>query len=161
MGTMRGGMGMGMRAERSPHGRSARSEQADPPKKKTDFRKAMPEIWRLVRPRKWLLLLGLVLVAINRVAGLTLPFVARPLSTWCCRGSIRANADAAGGVSVCCHGDAGDHVVFTHAAACRRRRSGMIAELRQEVQRHVGRLSVAYYDENRTGTAGVAHHERR
>ena len=68
---------MGMRAERSPHGRSTRAG-ADAPKKKADFRKAMPEIWRLVRPRKWLLLLGLLLVAINRVAGLTLPFVARP-----------------------------------------------------------------------------------
>ena len=38
----------------------------------------MPEVWRLVRPRKWVLLLGLVLVAINRVAGLTLPFLIRP-----------------------------------------------------------------------------------
>ena len=78
MGTVRGGMGMGMHAERSPHGRGARAGQADPTKKKTDFRRAMPEIWRLVRPRKWLLLLGLLLVAINRVAGLTLPYVARP-----------------------------------------------------------------------------------
>ena len=28
----------------------------------------------------------------------------------------------------------------------------LIAEMRREVQRHVGLLSVAYYDENRTGT---------
>ena len=35
MGTMRGGgMGMGMRAERTPHGRSARAGQADLPKRK-------------------------------------------------------------------------------------------------------------------------------
>ena len=33
----------------------------------------MPEVWRLVRPRRWLLLFGLLLVAINRVAGLVLP----------------------------------------------------------------------------------------
>src|SRR6202021_4254696 len=77
MGTMRGGVGIGMRAERSPHGRGGRAG-VDEPKKKTDFRKAMPEIWRLVRPRKWLLLLGLLLVVINRVAGLTLPLVLRP-----------------------------------------------------------------------------------
>ena len=55
---------MGMSAERSPHGRGARAGQADVTKKKTDFRKAMPEIWRLVRPRKWLLLLGLLLGAL-------------------------------------------------------------------------------------------------
>ena len=28
----------------------------------------------------------------------------------------------------------------------------LIAEMRRQVQRHVGLLSVAYYDENRTGT---------
>ena len=77
MGTMRGGMGMGMRAERSPRGGATRAGGSQE-KKKVDFRRAMPEIWRLVRPRKWLLLLGLTLVAINRVAGLTLPFVVRP-----------------------------------------------------------------------------------
>ncbi|MGB0065883.1 MAG: hypothetical protein WBP85_15675, partial [Terracidiphilus sp.] len=61
---------MSARAERSPHGRRA-SASADVLNKKTDFRKALPEIWKLVRPRKWLLMLGLGLVAINRVAGLT------------------------------------------------------------------------------------------
>ena len=37
----------------------------------------------------------------------------------------------------------------------------LIAEMRAQVQRHVGLLSVAYYDENRTGDTGRAHHERR
>src|SRR5580700_8860973 len=59
-------------------GHRARAQAAGLPKKKTDFRKAMPEIWKLVRPRKYLLLLGLLLVAINRVAGLTLPFLSKP-----------------------------------------------------------------------------------
>src|SRR5690242_19453562 len=34
----------------------------------------MPEIWALVRPRKGLLALGLILMAINRVSGLVLPY---------------------------------------------------------------------------------------
>src|SRR5208337_5618712 len=34
---------------------------------------SLPEIWALLHPRRGMLLLGLVLVAINRVAGLVLP----------------------------------------------------------------------------------------
>jgi len=37
----------------------------------------------------------------------------------------------------------------------------LIAEMRRQVQRHVGLLSVSYYDENRNRHAGGAHHERR
>jgi len=150
MGTMRGGMGIGMRAERSPHGRGARAEQSDAPKKKTDFRKAMPEIWRLVRPRKWLLLLGLVLVVINRVAGLTLPFVSRRF------------------VNLVLSKHEGDKLMplvivvlvatiiqsitsFSNTQLLSKAAQRMIADLRQEVQRHVGRLSVSFYDANRSG----------
>ena len=149
MGTMRGGLGMGMHAERSPHGRSARAS-ADLPKKKIDFRKAMPEVWKLVRPRKWLLLLGLVLVAINRVAGLTLPFVSRPF------------------VNLVLGQHQGDRLIplviavfvatfiqaitsFSNTQLLSKAAQRMIAELRQQVQQHVGRLSVSFYDENRTG----------
>src|SRR3954463_15409770 len=38
-----------------------------------------PMIWQMVRPRRWLLLLGLVLMAINRVAGLVLPWSTKSL----------------------------------------------------------------------------------
>src|SRR3954471_24482299 len=38
-----------------------------------------PDIWAMVRPRRWLLLVGLVLMAINRVAGLVLPWAIRPV----------------------------------------------------------------------------------
>ena len=73
MGTMRGGMGMGMRAERSPHGRGARAGQADVPKKKPDLKKIWPQVRALVAPRK-----GCSWPAwpdgVNRVAGLVLPF---------------------------------------------------------------------------------------
>jgi hypothetical protein len=51
MGTMRGGMGMGMRAERSPHGRGGRAGQSDAPKKKPNLRKIWPEVRALVVPR--------------------------------------------------------------------------------------------------------------
>src|ERR1700747_2815041 len=34
----------------------------------------LPEVWALIRPRRGLLGLGLVLMAINRVSGLALPY---------------------------------------------------------------------------------------
>ena len=75
MGTMRGGgLGMSMRAERGGHGRGARAGQGDPPKKRPDLKKLWPQIRSLVAPRWRLLLLGLLLMTINRVAGLVLPF---------------------------------------------------------------------------------------
>jgi len=70
---------MGMRAERSPHGRSARAGQADLPKPKPNLRKIWPEVKALVVPRKWLILGGLVLMIINRLAGLVLPYMSKPL----------------------------------------------------------------------------------
>ncbi len=149
MGTMRGGMGMGMRAERSPRGASLRAG-AEAPKKKTDFRKAMPEIWKLVRPRKWLLLLGLALVAINRIAGLTLPFVSRPFVNLVLRkheGEKLMPLVVAVFVATFLQAITS----FSNTQLLSKAAQRMIAELRQQVQRHVGRLSVSFYDANRSG----------
>ncbi len=150
MGGLRGGgIGLGARAERSPHGRSVRA-QGETPKKKVDFRKAMPEIWRLVQPRKWLLLLGLVLVAINRVAGLTLPFVSRPYVNLVLR---RHEGDKLMPlvVAVIVATLIQSVTSFSNTQLLSKAAQRMIADLRQQVQRHVGRLSVSFYDANRTG----------
>jgi ABC-type multidrug transport system fused ATPase/permease subunit len=150
MGTMRGsGLGMGARAERTPHGRSARTS-TDPSKKKTDFRKAMPEIWRLVRPRKWLLLLGLVLVAINRVAGLVLPYVARPFVNVVLKQHNGARLMPLV-VAVVVATFIQAITSFSNTQLLSKAAQRMIADLRQEVQRHVGLLSVSFYDANRSG----------
>ncbi len=149
MGTMRGGVGIGMRAERSPHGRGARAG-VDEPKKKTDFRKAMPEIWRLVRPRKWLLLIGLVLVAINRVAGLALPYVSRPYVNLVLR-KHEADKLMPLVIAVLVATVVQSITSFLNTQLLSKAAQRMIAELRQEVQQHVGRLSVSFYDANRTG----------
>ena len=45
---------------------------ATPKKKKINWA-SLPEIWSLIQPRKGVLFLGLILVAINRVSGLVLP----------------------------------------------------------------------------------------
>ena len=44
------------------------------PAKKTQVFKALPEVWQLIRPRRGLLALGFVLMVINRISGLVLPY---------------------------------------------------------------------------------------
>src|SRR5262245_53239657 len=61
--------------ERTPGARAGKvtdAEKAKPPKSER-LKALLPEIWALVRPRRGLLLLGLLLMAVNRVAGLVLP----------------------------------------------------------------------------------------
>jgi subfamily B ATP-binding cassette protein MsbA len=137
-----------MRAERT-QGRSVRPG-TDPPKKKTDLRKAMPEIWRLVRPRKWLLLLGLLLVAINRVAGLTLPFVARPFVNLVLR-KHEADRLMPLVIAVFVATIIQSITSFSNTQLLSKAAQRMIADLRQQVQQHIGRLSVSFYDANRSG----------
>ncbi len=140
---------MGMRAERTPHGRSARGG-LDQPKKKADLRKALPEIWKLVRPRKWLLLLGLVLVAINRVAGLTMPYLVRPFVNEVLR-QHEASKLMPIVLAVFIATFVQAITSFSNTQLLSKAAQRMIAELRQQVQQHVGRLSVSFYDANRTG----------
>jgi ABC-type multidrug transport system fused ATPase/permease subunit len=146
---MRMGTSMPMSAERGGHGRSSRGG-AEPPKKKTDIRKAMPEIWKLVRPRKWLLLAGLLLVAINRVAGLVLPFLSKPfVDQVLTRHHQNRLWPLVGAVFVATLIQA--VTSFSNTQLLSKAAQRMIAELRQQVQQHVGRLSVSFYDANRTG----------
>jgi len=141
-----------LRAERSGGSRSAiRAAAGDQPKKKADLKKVMPEVWKLVRPRRWLLLFGLVLMAVNRSAGLILPV------------STKFLIDKVLGP----HGDPSKllplvGVVFTATAIqaatsfsltqlLSKAAQRMITDLRKQVQQHIGRLSVSFYDANRTG----------
>ena len=72
-------MGMGRRGEGTPHARGARLGQAELPKRKPNLKKLWPQVWALVAPRKWLIASGMVLMAINRLAGLVLPYTSKSL----------------------------------------------------------------------------------
>jgi ABC-type multidrug transport system fused ATPase/permease subunit len=154
MSTMRGGgMGMGMRAERTPRGRGARSGQADSPKRKPDLKKLWPQIWALVAPRKGLLLAGMGLMVVNRLAGLVLPFMSKPLldrvlSTSHPHPELLPKIIALVFSAMVVQATTSFSLTQLLSKAGQR----LIAEMRRQVQKHVGLLSVAYYDENRTGT---------
>jgi subfamily B ATP-binding cassette protein MsbA len=132
-------------------GARARAGGADLPKKKPDLKKVMPEIWNLIRPRRWLLAFGFLLMIVNRVAGLVLPFstkylIDKVLGT---HGNAKLLLPLVGIVFTTTALQAVTSFSLTQLLSKAAQR--MITELRQQVQQHVGRLSVAFYDANRTG----------
>jgi ABC-type multidrug transport system fused ATPase/permease subunit len=142
----------GSRAERSPRGGGARTGQPDAPKRKPDLKKLWPQVWRLVVPRGGLLLAGMVLMVINRVAGLVLPYTSKPLldKVLTKTGDPALLPKMIALVFTAMVVQAITSFSLTQLLSKAGQR--LIAEMRRQVQRHVGLLSVAYYDENRTGT---------
>ena len=154
MGTMRGGgMGMNMRAERSPHGRGTRAGQSDPPKKKPDLKKVWPQVRALVAPRLGLLAAGMALMVVNRVAGLVLPFLSKPLLDKVLS-TQNPHPEMLPRIIVIVFAAMLVQAITSFSLTQLLSKAGqrLIAEMRRQVQRHVGLLSVSYYDENRTGT---------
>ena len=151
MSTMRGGaMGMGARAERSPHGRGAGASQ--PGKPKPSLRKVGPEIWALITPRKGLISIGLVLMLINRVAGLVMPFMSKRLVDQALNPAHSHPQLLQQLIGIVLAATIIQAITsFSLTQLLSKAGQRLIAELRRQVQRHVGLLSVAYYDENRTG----------
>jgi ABC-type multidrug transport system fused ATPase/permease subunit len=148
-----GGEGMGMRAERTPQGRTARAGQADPPKKKPNLKKLWPQIKALVVPRKGLLVVGLLLMLINRVAGLVLPYTSKPLVDKVMN-PVHPHPELLGPFIGIVFSAMLVQAITSFSLTQLLSKAGqrLIAEMRRQVQKHVGLLSVAYYDENRTGT---------
>ncbi len=144
---------MAAKAERSTSTRGAiRAAAGDQPKRKTDLKKVMPEVWRLVRPRRWLLVFGLVLVAINRVAGLVLPLSTKYLIDGVLNPRnphpdklipLVVSVFAATAIQAA--------TSFSLTQLLSKAAQRMIADLRKQVQQHIGRLAVSFYDANRTG----------
>ncbi|MGO9302311.1 MAG: ABC transporter ATP-binding protein, partial [Candidatus Korobacteraceae bacterium] len=120
------------------------------PGKKTEIFKALPEIWELIRPRRVLLALGLLLMVINRVSGLVLPASTKYLvDDVIGKRHFRLLYPLVGVVLVATliQGITSFALTQTLSKAAQK----LIAELRRRVQEHVGRLSVSYYDANKTG----------
>src|SRR5271167_4314737 len=119
--------------------------------KKTEIFKALPEIWQLIRPRRALMMLGLGLMIINRISGLILPYSTKYLiddvigkrhfrMLYALVGIVLSATIVQGLTSFA--------LTQTLSKAAQR----LIIELRRRVQEHIGRLSVSYYDSNKTGT---------
>jgi ABC-type multidrug transport system fused ATPase/permease subunit len=140
------------KAERTPRGTgkaTAADLTASRPKPK--LKKVLPEVWALVKPRRMLLGGSFALMIINRASGLILPASTKPLIDkvmygkqlhllpWIV-GTVLAATIIQGITS------------FTLTQLLSKEGQRLIAELRMKVQSHIGRLPIAFYDENRTGT---------
>ena len=138
-----------MRAERSPGVKSTNAAGGAAGKKKADLKRVMPEVWKLVRPRRWLLLGGLVLMAINRVAGLVLPLSTKYFFDNILHGNGSRLPMYVTAVFAATAIQAVTSFSLTQLLSKAAQR--LIADMRKQVQQHIGRLSVSFYDANRSG----------
>jgi subfamily B ATP-binding cassette protein MsbA len=131
---------------------------ADEPENKTDKKaekkkqawKSLPDAWALLKPRTAILLLGFVLILINRIAGFALPGASKlvfddvigkhnqKLLLPIILGVISATVIQ--GFSS-----------FTLTQLFSKSAQRMITELRKQVQAHIGRLPITFYDTHKTG----------
>jgi subfamily B ATP-binding cassette protein MsbA len=95
----------------------------------------------------------MALMSVNRVAGLVLPYISKPLLDKVLN-SQHPHPELLPGFIGIVFGAMLVQAVTSFSLTQLLSKAGqrLISEMRQQVQRHVGLLSVAYYDENRTGT---------
>jgi subfamily B ATP-binding cassette protein MsbA len=112
--------------------------------------KNLPDVWALMKPRRGLLALGFLLMAINRLSGLVLPAstkyfvdnvvvkkevgVLTPIVLAVLFATILQGLTS-----------------FSLTQLLSKSAQKMITELRRKVQAHVGRLPISFYDANKTG----------
>ena len=115
------------------------------------LRTLLPDVWALVRPRRGLIALGFILMAINRSSGLVLPYSTRYFIDDIIG---KQNASMLVPLVLAVLGATALQGVTSFALTQLLSKAGqrVIAEMRRKVQEHVGRLPVAYYDSNKTGT---------
>src|SRR5947209_14943558 len=111
----------------------------------------LPEIWELVRPRKGLMGIGLVLMAINRVAGLVLPASTKFLvdDVIVKKHEFRLQQIV---IAVIAATIIQGITSFSLTQLLSKAAQRLIADMRRQIQEHVGRLPIAYYDSTKTGT---------
>ena len=141
-------MGHGDRAPRRSEDSAAPASSGK--KRQPGLRDVWPQLRELVLPRRKILAFGFLLMIINRLSGLVLPFSTRylidnvigkrqlDLLTPLVLGIL--GATLVQGVTS-----------FSLTQILSKAGQRLIAELRQKVQRHIGLLPVAYYDTNKSG----------
>ncbi len=118
---------------------------------KPPLKKVMPEVWALMRPRKWLIAGSFCLMIVNRLCSFVLPLSSQPFINDVMRdGKMKELPAIITSVAAAVFIQAITSYSLTQLLSTEGQR--LISELRMRVQSHIGRLPVAFYDENRTGT---------
>jgi ABC-type multidrug transport system fused ATPase/permease subunit len=126
------------------------TKEVPKPPKIERLRAVLPEVWELMRPRRGLLALGFLLMLINRVSALVLPYSTKFLIDNVINKhhieQLRSLVLLVLGATLI-QGVTSFSLTQLLSKAAQR----LIAELRQKVQAHISRLPVAFYDANKTG----------
>src|SRR2546428_3145826 len=129
---------------------AVRGRHDDRPRTKLQASHIYRDLRDLVWPRRTLFVVGLVLVFINRAAGLVLPGSTKYLIDDVVqkhRQELLIPIVAAVGVAVLIQAVTSYSLIQSLSTSAQR----LIADMRIRVQEHIGRLPVRYYDGNKTG----------
>jgi subfamily B ATP-binding cassette protein MsbA len=129
---------------------SSPSKETPKPPKIERLKAVLPEVWKLMRPRRGLLAIGFVLMVINRVAGFVLPYSSKFLiDNVVTKHQISLLRPLVFAVllATLIQGVTSFSLTQLLSKAAQR----LIAELREQVQKHISRLPVSFYDSNKTG----------
>src|SRR5579864_5822139 len=119
-----------------------------PPKER--LRAVLPHVWELIRNRRGMLAVGFLLMVINRISGLVLPYSTRYLIDSVI---IKHNAQLLKPLVL---GVLGATIVqgitsFSLTQLLSKAAQRLITELRQKVQAHIGWLPVSFHDSTKSG----------
>jgi ABC-type multidrug transport system fused ATPase/permease subunit len=132
-------------------GASPRGESEDKKKKSLNTRAVLRDAGDLIRARKGRLALGLGLMAINRLCALVLPYTSKYLID-----EVIGNKNREMLLQLILYAGAATLVQavtsFSLAQVLGKAAQRSITEMRREVQRHVGRLSVGYFEQTKSGS---------
>jgi ABC-type multidrug transport system fused ATPase/permease subunit len=145
--------GGGMKSADRPSRGTGKATAADltASRPKPELKKALPEVWKLIKPRRWLLFGSFLLIIVNRLCSLALPVSSRYLiNNVMLKHEMTLLPWIIGAVAGATFLQGITSYTLTQLLSTAGQR--LISELRTQVQRHIGRLPVAFYDENRTGT---------
>ncbi len=144
------GSNLSSKAERTRVRPSDRAGSDADKKPKPNLKQALPLVMQLLRPRRNLMIIGFLLMIVNRLSGLVLPMSAKffvdnillkrqahqlPLLIAAVLGATLIQAITS----------------FALTQSLSRAAQRLIADLRKKVQYHISRLPVSFYDANRTG----------
>src|SRR5437588_1592401 len=115
------------------------------------LRLVLPDVWELIRPRRALLALGFLLMVVNRVSSLVLPYTSRFLiDNVMIKHQVQLLKPLVLLVLLATAIQGSTSFALTQLLSKAAQR--LIAELRRKVQEHIGRLPVVFYDTNKSGT---------
>ena len=114
------------------------------------LRAVLPDVWALVAPRKGLIVLGLVLMLINRISGLVLPWSTKGVIDDVMLGHHPETLNRLLAMVICATVIQGI-TAFTLTQLLSKEAQRLISEMRRKVQEHIGKLSLSFYDANKSG----------